>query len=259
MKKADPNWWKELFDEVYLITDARSVCDTDLTRREIDVICELIPLRAGHKIIDLCGGQGRHSVELCARGFGGCTVVDYSQYLIDFGIAEAAKRELPVAFHQADARSTGLPPESFDCALILGNSLGYLPDSEDDRQILSEAFRILRPGSWLLVDVANGKIVRERFRPNAWHEIEPDIVVCRAREMKGDTVTSREVVMSKNRGLVRDNTYTIRTYEPAGLAALVEQAGFRSVTVHEGFSPHRRAGDYGFMNARVLATGRKEA
>jgi hypothetical protein len=25
--QVDDNWWKDLFDEVYLITDARSVCD----------------------------------------------------------------------------------------------------------------------------------------------------------------------------------------------------------------------------------------
>jgi hypothetical protein len=40
---VNPEWWKELFDEVYLITDARSVCDADVTRREIDLIRELIP------------------------------------------------------------------------------------------------------------------------------------------------------------------------------------------------------------------------
>ena len=35
--EVDPDWWKTLFDEVYLITDARSVCDSELTRREVDV------------------------------------------------------------------------------------------------------------------------------------------------------------------------------------------------------------------------------
>ena len=41
---VDPEWWKTMFDEVYLITDARSVCDETLTGREVDVICELLPL-----------------------------------------------------------------------------------------------------------------------------------------------------------------------------------------------------------------------
>ena len=59
---VDPEWWKELFDEVYLTTDARSVCDDEVTRKEIDLIRELIPLSTDQEILDLCGGHGRHVV-----------------------------------------------------------------------------------------------------------------------------------------------------------------------------------------------------
>ena len=38
---VDPDWWKTLFDDVYLLTDARSVCDLALTRREVDLIMDL--------------------------------------------------------------------------------------------------------------------------------------------------------------------------------------------------------------------------
>jgi hypothetical protein len=57
--KVDPDWWKTLFDEVYLLTDARSVCDARITRREVDLICSLLPMKGSHKILDLCGGHGR--------------------------------------------------------------------------------------------------------------------------------------------------------------------------------------------------------
>ena len=77
------DWWETMFDEVYLVTDARSVCDEKITGREVDLICRLIPLHWGDRILDLCGGQGRHSLELCSRGFKDCTVVDYSACLID--------------------------------------------------------------------------------------------------------------------------------------------------------------------------------
>ncbi len=68
--QVDPDWWKTLFDDIYLLTDARSVCDEEITRREVDLICELLPIRPDHKILDLCGGHGRHSLELAARGIG---------------------------------------------------------------------------------------------------------------------------------------------------------------------------------------------
>ncbi len=251
---VDPDWWKSMFDEVYLITDARSVCNQDITRGEVDLICELLPIRQGHRIMDLCGGHGRHSLELCARGYTGCTVLDYSQYLIDHARTQAAKHNYDMDFVRADARTTGLSPESFDHVLIMGNSLGYAPEPAADTQILAEAKRLLRPGGWLLIDVGDAAAARNSFNPYAWHEIGSDIVVCRQRKMAAGTVLSREIVLSKKNGLIRDRTYSIRLYESETMTALLEQTGFEQVDVHTDFSPHPTKGDRGFMNRRMLGT-----
>lgn len=253
---VDPDWWKTLFDEVYLITDARSVCNEDITRLEVDVICELLPIRSESKILDLCGGHGRHSLELCARGFSCCTLLDYSQVLIDYAKARAAECSLSIEAVQSDARSTGFPDESFDHVLIMGNSLGYIKGPADS-QIMSEAYRLLRPGGWFLADVTDGNAIKRDFNPEAWHEINDHTVVCRKRELKGDTIHAREMVLNKQKGFIRDQTYSIRLYGSQTLASLLEEAGFQQVTVRTGFSPHGSKGDYGFMNNRMLATGRK--
>jgi SAM-dependent methyltransferase len=105
---VDPDWWKTLFDEVYLVTDARSVGDEHITRQEIDIFTALIPLQPRDRILDLCGGHGRHALELCRRGFRDCTVLDYSQPLIDIGVRNAAAWSDSVRFVQGDARDTTL-------------------------------------------------------------------------------------------------------------------------------------------------------
>ncbi len=255
--KVDPDWWKTLFDEVYLITDARSVCDGELTRRETDVICDLIPLEMHHRILDLCGGQGRHSMELSSRGFSSCTVLDYSQYLIDVGMEIASRSGYEVEFLQGDARKTGLPESSYDHVLILGNSIGYLPSPDDDSRMLMEAFRVLKPGSWILLDVADCEQVRDSLSTNAWHEIDEDIVVCRTRQIEDGSVLVREVVVSKKKGLIRDQSYSIRYFEAENLRDMMTGAGFETVTVHRNFKPHDGEGDYGFMNRRMIVTARK--
>jgi D-alanine-D-alanine ligase len=255
--EADPDWWKTMFDELYLLTDARSVCDEEITRREVDLICQLLPIRSSHRVLDLCGGHGRHSLELCARGFGRCTLVDYSEFLLKRGRSSARERKHTVDFIQADARNTGLASGSFNHVLILGNSLGYARDAAADREILSEARRVLRPGGWLLLDLADGTAVRDRFNPEAWHEIGREILVCRRRQMRTDTVFVREMVLSKEKGLLRDSTYSIRLYEPARIAALLDQVGFEGIRIITDFSPHRAPGDYGFMNHRMIALGQK--
>jgi len=40
--KADPQRWKTLFDEIYLPTDTRPVRDREITRREVNVTCQLL-------------------------------------------------------------------------------------------------------------------------------------------------------------------------------------------------------------------------
>ena len=77
------------------------------------------------------------------------------------------------------------------------------------------------------------------------------------REIQGNIIHAREMVLSRQKGLIRDQTYAIRLYEPQTLAKLLEQAGFKKVMVYSDFSRHRLKGDYGFMNRRMIATGRK--
>ena len=255
--KVDPDWWKTLFDEIYLKTDARSVCDDEISKREVDLICSLLSPETGHRILDLCGGQGRHSLELWLRGFTDCTVVDYSHHLVDLGRRSASEKNSCVRFIQGDARDTGLPSTSFDHVLILGNSLGYLPDDDDDRRILTEAYRLLKPESAILVDVTDGDKVLKEMNPNAWHEVDDDLVVCRHREINGSRIKAREMVFSRLWGLVRDQSYAIRIYNASELTDLVFKAGFVDVKVHRNFSPHGNDGDFGFMNKRVLVTARK--
>jgi D-alanine-D-alanine ligase len=254
-----PDWWKSLFDEIYLLTDARTVDDDNLTRREVDMLCTLLPLRKNDRILDLCGGQGRHSIELAKRGFRDCTVLDYSEVLLDKGRTTADQLGCRLRFVQGDATSTGFPDASYDYVMILGNSLGYLPDHRDDLKILLEARRLLRTGGWLLLDVTDGAAVRDRFTPNAWHEIADDIVVCRQRVLDEATIRCREVVICKVKGLLRDQTYAIRTYGAEHLEHLVSEAGFSEISRQKGFASNQLEGDYGFMNHRLLVKGRKKA
>lgn len=254
---VDPDWWKTLFDEVYLLTDARSVDNAELTRREIAFFSEVLPLQPGDRILDLCGGHGRHALELCRRGFSRCTVLDYSQSLLDIGQKRAAAEGHPLRFFQGDARNTTLDSSAFDHVLILGNSLGYLTDADADLQILVECRRLLSPGGWLLLDVSDGAVADTRMASQAWHEIGDDVVVCRQRELKAGRVRAREMVLSKQRGLIRDRNYGIRLYNAEDLITLATRAGFGDVHLHTDASVLNSKEDVGCMNHRLVLVARK--
>ena len=109
----------------------------------------------------------------------------------------------------------------------------------------------------MLVDVTNGAAVKDGFINRSWHEIEDDTVVCRYRELHEDRVDAREMVLSKIKGLIRDETYSIRLYDRQSLSGLIRKSGFANIEIKTDFSPHYKDGDYGFMNNRMVATAQK--
>jgi hypothetical protein len=141
--------------------------------------------------------------------------------------------------------------------IIMGNSLGYGNETGWDLHILQEARRLLCTSGHIFVDVVNGSCLRETFNPRAWHEIGEDIIVCRLRELLQNRVNAREIVLSKEQGLLRDQTYSIRFYRPSSLKRLFERAGLSDIEVHTDFSPHLLDGDYGCMNNRMICIGSK--
>jgi hypothetical protein len=65
------------------------------------------------------------------------------------------------------------------------------------------------------------------------------------------------MVLSKQKGLVRDKTYGIQLYGQQTLAALVIKAGFDKVTVYSDTSALPPDVDMGCMNHRLVAVARK--
>jgi D-alanine-D-alanine ligase len=256
MIQVDPNWWQWLFDEVYLLTDAPFVCNPELTRREVTVVEQLLHLCTADRILDLCGGQGRHALELARRGYHHLTVLDYAAFLLQRGRREAAAAGLQVAFQQGDARALPFPAASFDVVLLMGQSFGLLAEATDDRQVLAEAWRVLAPGGRFLMDLIDRDVVLRHFRPESWHEAADDLVVCWKRELVHDVVRVRELVLSKTTGLLRDRAYAERLYSADSLRTLLSEVGFVDVTVqHNAFvhKPDART-DYGLATNRMLLT-----
>lgn len=258
MVKVDPDWWKTLFDETYLVTDARSVCDEELTYREVDFLVEVLRPEKSWSILDLCGGQGRHSLELSRRGFQDVTVLDYSKTLIDMGKERALKEGLNTRFVRKDARDTGLPPQSFRLVMIMASSFGYFIDEGENDKILRESFRLLMPKGSLFLDLPNREHVLNNFNPQSWHEANEDISVCRQRRLAEDIIYSREMVISKIRGMIRDASYCIRLYSREKITTMLTSAGFSSVTIQKDFVSHEKKVDYGLMTNRMLVFADKK-
>ena len=76
------DWWRTLFNAVYLRTDGDVVENDANTDAEVDKVISAAGLVAGDRVLDVCCGQGRHALAFARRGFGRVVGVDRSRYLI---------------------------------------------------------------------------------------------------------------------------------------------------------------------------------
>jgi len=125
-------WWRKLFNALYVKTDGDVVENVENTRREVDFIVSAAAIQPHSQILDLCCGQGRHCLELARRGFKNVTGVDRSRYLVRLAKKRAQAEGLQVVFKEGDARNPRLPDNAFDCVAIMGNSFGYFSNKQDD-------------------------------------------------------------------------------------------------------------------------------
>jgi D-alanine-D-alanine ligase len=257
MDDYDPAWWRHIFDETYLVTDARSVCCPVTTAAEVDMVEATLELNSDDRILDLCGGQGRHAIELHKRGYKNVTVVDYSQVLLRVGLENAADVGRSVCFCRGDACDLGLADSIFDAVLVMGNSFGYFEDDSENQRILQEIYRLLRPGGKLLLDLIHSDYARQQFKPSSWHEASEDLVVCRRRHLRDAGILVREMVLSKGDGLIRDVTYFARLFRPKELEVLLADSGFSEITCVGTLVSHPRPGDYGLLSKRMVVTAEK--
>jgi D-alanine-D-alanine ligase len=259
--QVSPVWWDEIFDELYLKTDGDVVENAGLTRREIDLFLELLPLAKNAKILDVCCGQGRHSLELAQRGFVNLTGVDRSAFLLQKARFRAQAAELAVQFHEGDARAIPLADASFDAALVLGNSFGYFESASDDEVMLRDIHRVLRPGGNILLDVSDGNHVRKHFEPRSWEWIAEDMFTCRERTLSaaGDQLITREMTTHVERGVIADRFYAERLYNASGMNALLTRSGFVVLEGPAQFaSASTRNQDLGMMAQRLIFVAQKQ-
>ncbi|MFC1631410.1 class I SAM-dependent methyltransferase [Candidatus Omnitrophota bacterium] len=255
--RVDRDWWKKIFDQLYLITDARTVCDHKLTKQEVDLVEKTLRLNKQDQILDLCGGYGRHSMELARRGYKHSTVLDFSKYLIKLGRQMAQEADLQIKFVRADARSSKLAGARYSAVLVMANSFGYFPDEKENLRILREIHRLLRTGGRVLLDLSDPDYARHHLQPFSWHQANKDIAVFRQRELRGNLIKAREMVISKQRGLLRDGSYCERLYDQKQIARLLNRSGFRNASVSGKLGLKKRKKDLGLMSSRMFVTAVK--
>jgi SAM-dependent methyltransferase len=200
------------------------------TAKQVDAVLTLVKAEPRCKILDLCCGPGRHSLELARRGFQ-VTGVDLNDTYIAMASQDAASENLTgVEFLTSDMRAFRRT-SAFDGILNMFTSFGYFSDPQDDRRVVENVFAGLKSGGWFLLEVKGKEALAKEFRQYDWYE-EPDgtkFLQARTVRPGWDWITTKWTVIQGQE--IREHSFEHRLYSAVELSALLRAVGFASVEV----------------------------
>jgi SAM-dependent methyltransferase len=224
--------WDAFFSDFYLRAYASEERDLEAETQAL-AAAKLSGCPEGGELLDAPCGFGRHSIPLARAGFR-VTGVDRSGALL----AEARRRaqgERWPKFVQTDYRDLPFPDESFDAAVNLFTSLGYLGDEEDER-VLAGIHRVLRPGARLVLETNDRDGLVLRWTPTSWRLMGEGRLLLEQRtfDPAAGVATTTQTLID---GAERDSrTWTVRVYTGTELLKMVTRAGFSDAKVYGGFA-----------------------
>jgi SAM-dependent methyltransferase len=215
--------WDALFNEFYLRAYATEEGDEQAEGQALAAV-RLAGRPDGGDVLDVPCGFSRHSLPLARAGYR-VTGVDRSQVLLD----EAARRgagERGPRLVRADYRELPLPDASFDAALNLFSSLGYLGDEEDTR-VLAEIRRVLRPEGRLVIETMHRDWLARNFIEHRWHRVaEGRLLLEQSAFDPASGVAQTTQTLIDGSGDRESRTWKLRVYSATELVAMASRAGF---------------------------------
>ena len=159
------NWWKSFFGaSAGLVMWPRGAGRAE---REAGIVVRRSRARSGARVLDLGCGVGRISLILAARGFD-VVGLDYSVSYLREAKAKAKKLGLSdrARFVRGDMRQATrhVGRNGFDLVISLFNSFGYFARRADDRVVLRQVFRALKPGGAFVLNTLNEGGVLHRIK-----------------------------------------------------------------------------------------------
>ena len=239
-------WYKESFGEDYLLVYKHR--DRVNASKEVTAIIDWLGITSEDKILDLCCGTGRHSIELARRGFS-VVGIDLSDVLLSH--AKKASGGLDIEYIQGDMRSLPFSTGSFDVVLNLFTSFGYFVEDHENGQVLADIARMLKPNGQFLIDYLNREKVIESLVPLS-ERVEDGVYIREERMIDGDFV--RKKIIISEAGKERFYEERVKMYTREEIEALMDKVGLMGDLVRGDYDGH----PYTVQSPRMILSGRKK-
>ncbi|MFW9916587.1 MAG: SAM-dependent methyltransferase [Candidatus Thorarchaeota archaeon] len=179
-KDVSSDWYRKFFERDYLRV-YKDFFPIERTTQEVEGILDILNLEKGASILDLCCGQGRHSIELAKRGFQ-VTGLDLSEIHIQEARQASEAQILDIKWLRKDMRD--IPEEfagNFDAIINMFSAFGYLESQEEDIKVLKAVRRSLKPDGQFLMEIMNREFVIRHFKPKDWYYTSDGLLILEER------------------------------------------------------------------------------
>lgn len=226
---SPPETWDAFFSDFYLRAYADDERQGEAQAQAL-AAAQLAGCPAGGDLLDVPCGFGRHAVPLARAGYR-VVGVDRSGSLLDEAQRRAGDGRWPKLV-RADYRELPFADESFDAAVNMFTSLGYLGDEQDTR-VLVEIGRVLRPGGRLVIESMHRDLLVRRFREQDWQLLGEGRLLLEQRTFDpGAGVAQTTQTLIDKGGERESRSFSARVYTATELVAMLTRAGFEDARCH---------------------------
>jgi ubiquinone/menaquinone biosynthesis C-methylase UbiE len=249
--KQSNEWWATYFDAQYL-REYDPLFTLERDRQEVARLMEILELPSGARVLDVPCGQGRHAHLLAEAGFD-VDALDYSEHLL--AIAKKRGTSKTLRYTRGDMRK--LPARwagRFDAVANLFTSFGFFLDPNDDKRVIAEFARVLKPDGVLIWHGGSRDGVMAKFLERDWWRSDDGTMIAHERSfdpLSGVLTIETAWEGRKERG---EREHRIRLYTATRLAELCADAGLIVEQAYDGWRdrPLRR------NSSEMVLVARKE-
>lgn len=200
------------------------------TAEEVEFILRVLNLKNGGLILDLCCGQGRHSVALANMGY--CVIgLDSSRALLE--LVEKGSKSSKLWFIQGDMRDIPIREGTCDAVINMFSSFGFFND-DGNLRVLEAVASVLKPGGKFLLDYWNPYLAAQLDGTRNWWWITDKLLAL--AEVRYDFANARlsdfRTIIDVEKSTVDNSVREFTFYMLTELKGLLEKAGLSIIEVY---------------------------
>lgn len=217
------SFWEDMFPKLFAAEHWENA-----PYEAVDII-NLLGLQKGDKLLDLCCGPGRHTLEF-ARLDIDVTGVDKSGRYLKTAREKADTQGLKVTLIESDMKEYRTE-DSFDAVINLYTSFGFYENLSDEIKILKNMHSSLKKGGKMLIDLLGKELLASIYKERDWQEID-GILFLEERTITPNWEKIHNRWIAIKDGKRRDYNFELRLFSGVELKNLLLEAGFSSVELY---------------------------